>query len=63
MGRQGILWLMQGRRYSLFPKELMPVPRAWAEKTGNLVSFAEHDKGASLFIPIWRVRTTDYYGV
>lgn len=26
----------------------MPVPRAWAEKTGNLVSFAEHDKGASL---------------
>lgn len=34
-------------RYSLFPKELMPVPRAWAEKTGNLVSFAEHDQGGS----------------
>lgn len=22
------------------------MPRVWAEKTGSLVSFAEHDKGA-----------------
>jgi hypothetical protein len=31
--------------YSYFPFELAPVPRAWAEKTGKVVSFKSHDKG------------------
>ncbi|KAF1835819.1 alpha/beta-hydrolase [Decorospora gaudefroyi] len=31
--------------YSWFPYELAPVPRAWAEKTGNLVFFRAHEQG------------------
>ncbi|KAH3968001.1 hypothetical protein HBI56_050200 [Parastagonospora nodorum] len=31
--------------YSYFPYELAPVPRAWAEKTGNMVFFKNHDMG------------------
>ncbi|KAF4574429.1 hypothetical protein EYR40_005847 [Pleurotus pulmonarius] len=31
--------------YSLFPKELVPLPKAWARYTGNTVFEAEHDKG------------------
>lgn len=33
--------------YSLFEYELLPTPIAWAEKTGNLVSSAEHQHGES----------------
>jgi pimeloyl-ACP methyl ester carboxylesterase len=31
--------------YSWFPKELAPVPRAWAEETANVVAFKSHEKG------------------
>ncbi|KAK3110831.1 hypothetical protein LTR53_014483 [Teratosphaeriaceae sp. CCFEE 6253] len=31
--------------YSLFPKELVPVPRTWAEGTANIVSYGQHKKG------------------
>jgi len=31
--------------YSYFPKELVPCPRAWAAKGGNLVWHRKHDKG------------------
>lgn len=31
--------------YSLFRHELVPVPKSWAEKTCNLVSFADHESG------------------
>ncbi|KAL2815501.1 Alpha/Beta hydrolase protein [Aspergillus granulosus] len=31
--------------FSYFPKELMPVPRSWIAKTGNLVYFKEHTEG------------------
>ncbi|KAL2838757.1 Alpha/Beta hydrolase protein [Aspergillus pseudodeflectus] len=31
--------------FSYFPQELMPVPRSWVAKTGNLVYFKEHTKG------------------
>lgn len=31
--------------YSYFPFELSPVPRAWAEKTGNMVFFKAHEVG------------------
>ncbi|KAF2849121.1 epoxide hydrolase-like protein [Plenodomus tracheiphilus IPT5] len=31
--------------YSYFPFELAPVPRAWAEKTGNMVFYGEHERG------------------
>lgn len=31
--------------YSYFPHELAPVPRAWVEKTGNLVFFKSHESG------------------
>jgi microsomal epoxide hydrolase len=31
--------------YSWFPKELAPIPRSWANTTGNLVFYREHDKG------------------
>jgi microsomal epoxide hydrolase len=33
--------------YSLFEYELLPTPISWAKKTGNLVSFAEHEYGES----------------
>lgn len=28
--------------YSFFPKELAPIPRAWAATTGDLVYYKEH---------------------
>jgi microsomal epoxide hydrolase len=31
--------------YSWHPQELAPVPKAWAEKTGNLVWYKEHKEG------------------
>ncbi|ETS74009.1 hypothetical protein PFICI_13875 [Pestalotiopsis fici W106-1] len=31
--------------YSLFPQEVVPVPRSWAEKSVNLVTFNEHQHG------------------
>ncbi|KAL2865843.1 epoxide hydrolase family protein [Aspergillus lucknowensis] len=31
--------------FSYFPKELMPVPKSWIEKTGNLVYFNQHTEG------------------
>lgn len=31
--------------YSLFPKELIPSPKAWVETTGDLEFFKEHSKG------------------
>lgn len=30
--------------FSSFPMELLPVPKSWAETTGNLVFFRDHDK-------------------
>lgn len=31
--------------YSWFPQELAPIPKAWVEKTGNLVWYREHKEG------------------
>jgi len=31
--------------YSLFPKEIFPVPKSWAANFGNLQYFKEHDNG------------------
>ncbi|KAL6240140.1 hypothetical protein BDW75DRAFT_197076 [Aspergillus navahoensis] len=31
--------------FSYFPKELMPTPKSWVEKTGNLVYFNQHSEG------------------
>ena len=31
--------------YSLFPKELIPVPRSWAATTGNLSWYRQHESG------------------
>ncbi|KAL3482449.1 Alpha/Beta hydrolase protein [Aspergillus californicus] len=31
--------------FSYFPQELMPAPRSWVEKTGNLVYFNQHMEG------------------
>ncbi|PYH45409.1 epoxide hydrolase family protein [Aspergillus saccharolyticus JOP 1030-1] len=31
--------------FSYFPKELVPIPRAWVETTGNLVFWNSHEKG------------------
>lgn len=30
--------------YSWFPKEITPVPRAWAATTGDLVFYRQHSK-------------------
>lgn len=32
--------------YSTFPREIFPVPRAWAAKTGELVFYRLNEKGA-----------------
>lgn len=34
--------------YSTFPREIFPVPKAWAEKTGDLVFYRLNEKGESL---------------
>jgi microsomal epoxide hydrolase len=31
--------------YSTFPREIFPVPKAWAEKTGDLVFYRLNEKG------------------
>ncbi|KAF7846051.1 hypothetical protein BT93_L5425, partial [Corymbia citriodora subsp. variegata] len=31
--------------FSWFPYELGPIPKSWIEKSGNLVSFAQHESG------------------
>ena len=31
--------------FSWFPKELAPIPKSWAETTGDLVFFREHESG------------------
>ena len=31
--------------YSFFPKELAPIPRAWAATTGDLIWSREHSSG------------------
>lgn len=31
--------------FSHFPKEILPVPRAWVERTGRVTFWREHDKG------------------
>ena len=33
------------KRYSLFPKELRPVPKSWAATTGDLSWFRQHESG------------------
>ncbi|KAJ9127787.1 hypothetical protein QFC24_000070 [Naganishia onofrii] len=38
--------------YSLFEYELMPTPRAWAEKTGNMITFAEHEFVSNASCPL-----------
>lgn len=36
--------------FSWFPKEIAPIPRAWAETTGNLVFYRQHTEVSNLFI-------------
>ncbi|KAJ9094892.1 hypothetical protein QFC19_007748 [Naganishia cerealis] len=36
--------------YSTFPREIFPVPKAWAEKTGNLVFYRLNEKAPS-YVP------------
>lgn len=31
--------------YSTFPREIFPVPKVWAEKTGDLVFYRLNEKG------------------
>jgi microsomal epoxide hydrolase len=40
-----LLYVSKPVGYSYFPYELAPVPRAWAEKTGKLVFYKEHEQG------------------
>jgi microsomal epoxide hydrolase len=40
-----LLYVNKPVGYSYFPYELAPVPRAWAEKTGRIVSFRSHERG------------------
>ncbi|KII87362.1 hypothetical protein PLICRDRAFT_252822 [Plicaturopsis crispa FD-325 SS-3] len=45
--------------YSLYPKEMSPIPRTWVAAVGNLVFYREHDKGghfAALERPVQFVR-------
>jgi len=40
--------------FSWFPKEIAPIPKAWAATTGDLVFFRQHRKGghfAALEVP------------
>lgn len=45
--------------YSLFEYELLPTPISWAKKTGNLVSFAEHEYGESEGLSQWVIDLWD----
>ncbi|KAH7406838.1 Alpha/Beta hydrolase protein [Phaeosphaeria sp. MPI-PUGE-AT-0046c] len=40
-----LLYVEKPVGYSYFPYELAPVPKAWAEKTGNMVFFRRHEHG------------------
>lgn len=42
---QAKLYLDKPFGYSYFPFELMPMPKAWVERTGKLVYFKAHEKG------------------
>lgn len=39
------LYVSKPSGYSYFPWELAPIPKAWCEKTCNLVAFKEHKEG------------------
>ncbi|KAL4988285.1 Alpha/Beta hydrolase protein [Aspergillus falconensis] len=39
------LYIHKPLGFSYFPKELMPTPKSWVEKTGNLVYFNQHSEG------------------
>ncbi|KAK0910435.1 hypothetical protein LTR91_017110 [Friedmanniomyces endolithicus] len=43
--RPPLVYVGKPSGYSLFPKELVPVPRSWAAATANIVSYAQHQKG------------------
>ncbi|KAK1243234.1 hypothetical protein MKX07_003862 [Trichoderma sp. CBMAI-0711] len=34
--------------YSFFPKELVPIPRAWVETTGTLEFYRQHESSGQL---------------
>lgn len=40
-----LLYVEKPMGYSYFPFELAPVPKVWAEKTGNMVFFRRHENG------------------
>lgn len=40
----GASYLSKPMGYSNFPKEIIPAPKAWVEKDGNLVFFRDHEK-------------------
>ncbi|KAK1076513.1 hypothetical protein LTR33_008880 [Friedmanniomyces endolithicus] len=43
--RPPLVYVGKPSGYSLFPKELVPVPKSWAAATANIVSYAQHQKG------------------
>ncbi|KAK0845481.1 hypothetical protein LTS02_015287 [Friedmanniomyces endolithicus] len=43
--RPPLVYVGKPSEYSLFPKELVPVPKSWAAATANIVSYAQHQKG------------------
>ncbi|KAL4901390.1 hypothetical protein BDW74DRAFT_160379 [Aspergillus multicolor] len=48
------LYIHKPLGFSYYPKELMPTPKTWVEKTGNLVYFKQHSEGghfAALELP------------
>jgi len=47
----GHLFLEKPLGYSLFPKEIIPVPGSWAAKTGKMVFFRQHERGGHF--PAW----------
>src|SRR5271163_1306965 len=38
--------------YSNFPKEIIPSPKSWVEKEGNLVFYREHEKVCSFSLSL-----------
>lgn len=38
--------------YSFFAHEIIPVPKSWAEKSVNLVSFNEHPRGGHFAVSV-----------
>ncbi|RDW86741.1 epoxide hydrolase family protein [Aspergillus mulundensis] len=48
------LYIHKPLGFSYYPKELMPTPKSWVEKTGNLVYYKQHSEGghfAALELP------------